>query len=92
MDWIKIAIESIFAIGLFVNAALFIPQAIRLIREKDAQELSLTTFLGFNVIQLFTIFHGILFKDWILIIGTSLSLITNGVVTYLIIDYRFKKK
>ena len=52
MTWIPVTIESLFGMGLFVNAALFIPQAIKLFREKDSKELSLITFLGFNAIQL----------------------------------------
>ena len=86
------AIESIFGLGLFINAILFIPQAMKLFHEKDSKELSLVTFLGFNLIQFFTVLHGILFKDYLLIIGNFLSLITCGVVTTLIIFYRFKNK
>ncbi len=85
-------IETFFSLGLFVNAALFIPQAIRLLKTKDAVGFSLITFVGFNLIQLFTILHGYLHHDKLLIIGNILSLITCGSVTYLIMLYKGKKR
>jgi len=91
MEWLKISIETFFGLALFVNAVLFIPQAIKLFQKKDSKELSLITFMGFNVIQFFTILHGILFKDYLLIIGVALSFITCGLVTILIFYYRYKK-
>ena len=88
MTWTTVIIESIFGAGLFINAALFVPQAMKLFRQKDSRELSLTTFLGFNVIQLFTALHGILFKDYLLTAGSILSFFTCGTVTILISYYR----
>jgi MtN3 and saliva related transmembrane protein len=81
-------IETIFSLGLFFNAALFVPQIIRLYQKKDSRELSLLTFAGFNVIQFFTILHGHLTHDYLLMIGFGLSFITCGIVTGLIIYYR----
>lgn len=85
---INLVIETIFSICLFINAALFIPQIIRLYLTKDAQGLSLLTFGGFNIIQLFTILHGMLINDYLLVLGFSLSLITCGLVTIMIFIYR----
>ncbi len=87
---IEKAVEFIFGIGLFVNAALFIPQVVRLIQVKDSQDLSLITFLGFCIIQFFTILHGYYFHDWLLMLGYGASLLTCGAVTILIIYYRRK--
>ncbi len=88
--WWKYLIEVSFSLGLFVNALLFIPQAVKIIRTKNAGDLSLTTFLGFNIIQFFTFFHGYLHKDYLLMIGILLSFITCSVVTVLIITYQVK--
>ncbi len=84
-------IETVFSVGLFLNAALFIPQIIRLYQKKDAQDLSLLTFAGFNVIQFFTILHGYLNHDYLLMIGFILSFVTCGMVTGLIIYYRLNR-
>ena len=73
--WIKSFIEIMFGLGMFLNALLFIPQAIRLFRAKNTAGLSLLTFAGFNVIQLFTILHGYLNKDYILMLGFLLSFV-----------------
>ena len=86
--FIKAFIEIFFSIGLFINAMLFVPQAIKLYRTKNAQGLSFTTFAGFNLIQLFTVLHGYLHHDLILLIGALLSLVTCGLVTFLIVFYR----
>lgn len=84
--------ELLFAIGLFINAALFIPQFTLLLKKKHAEDVSVITFLGFCLIQFFTVIHGIYAKDWILVIGYILSLLTCGSVTALIIIYRLKNK
>lgn len=89
--WIKTIIETIFGLGLFVNAILFIPQIISLYKAKDSKEISLLTFAGFNLIQLFTLLHGYLHDDYLLVLGYFLSLITCGTVTVMIIVYRRNK-
>lgn len=81
-----------FSISLIVNAALFIPQIISLIRTKSANGISLITFAGFNVIQLFTLLHGVYVNDYLLAGGYLLSIITCGTVSLLIIYYRYIKK
>lgn len=88
--WLETVIEIIFGLGLFINAALFIPQIIKLYKTKNAQGLSLLTFAGFNLIQLFTVLHGYLHRDYLLMLGYVLSLIACGTVTAMIIYYRNK--
>jgi len=85
-------IEVVFSLGLFINAALFVPQIIKLYRQKDSAELSLLTFSGFNLIQLSMVLHAYLHDDYILLIGSFLSLVTCGAVTCLIIIYRIIRK
>ncbi len=81
-------IETVFSLGLFLNAVLFIPQIIRLYQKKDSKEISLLTFAGFNVIQFFTILHGYINHDYLLMVGYIISFITCGIVTAMIIYYR----
>lgn len=78
-------IEAMFGIGMFVNAALFIPQAIKVYRHNDAGSLSLITFAGFNLIQLSMVLHGYIHRDWILVIGMGISFVTCACVTVQII-------
>ncbi|HEX4045957.1 MAG TPA: PQ-loop domain-containing transporter [Gammaproteobacteria bacterium] len=90
--WFTVVIETVFSIGLFINAALFIPQAVKLFRFKNPQGLSLITFVGFNFIQLFTIFHGYIHQDYLLMIGYILSFITCGSVSLMIIVLKLKQR
>lgn len=85
---IQYVIETLFSAGLFVNAVLFMPQAIRLFRTKNSHGFSLITFAGFNAIQFFTVLHAYLHKDYILMIGNILSFLTCGVVAVMIVWYR----
>ena len=89
--WFKDFIDVIFASGLFVNALLFVPQAIRIFKNKAANDLSLTTFVGFWLTQLSAVVYGYLNSDYILMIGYILALITCGMATFLMIVYRIKR-
>lgn len=89
--YIKEIIEYLFSFCLFINAALFIPQSIKIIKTKSSQNLSLMTFIGFNLIQFFTILHGVIMSDYLLVAGYSLSLVTCGAVTILILLYKKDK-
>jgi MtN3 and saliva related transmembrane protein len=84
------AIEVLFSLGLFVNAALFVPQIVKLYHTKNTEGLSLITFVGFNLIQLLAILHGVIHHDPVLITGFCLSLFSCGTVTLLLIWYRIK--
>jgi MtN3 and saliva related transmembrane protein len=81
-------IEYSFVISLFINAALFIPQIMRLMASKDSKEVSFITFFGFWLIQLATVLHGFIRKDYLLAWGTLASMMTCGVVVFLILLYR----
>ena len=78
-----------FSVSLLVNAILFIPQIQAILKNRSAKGVSLVTFGGFNIIQLFTLFHGLLIGDYLLAIGYLLSVLTCGTVTFLIVYYNF---
>ncbi len=82
--------EYIFAAGLFINAALFLPQIVSLLKYKDSREVSLITFAGFCLLQISTIIHGFYKSDFVLAAGFGVSLLTCGTLTFLIILYRIK--
>ncbi|HLX55106.1 MAG TPA: PQ-loop domain-containing transporter [Aquella sp.] len=89
MQIISTVINVIFGVALFVNGLLFIPQITRLFKTKHANNISLVTFAGFNVMNLFAVLHGIVVNDKILVIGYGLSVITNTIVTILIVKYKY---
>lgn len=86
--WLKYFVEVMFGLGLFFNAGLFIPQALKIFKNKHSEGVSLTTFAGFNLMQFFTVLHAYLNKDYLLMSGFLLSFIFCGIVTYLIILYK----
>lgn len=85
---IKTTIEFVFSMALFLNAILFIPQAVRIFKEKTAAGISFITFLGFLVIQFSIILHAIIVRDSLLLFGYFFSFLTCGVVVFLILFYR----
>lgn len=79
-----------FGLGFVFNASLFIPQALKIIEKKSAKNISLVTFVGFNSIQLNGVLYGYYQKDYILMYGNLISLLSCGIVTCLAILYRNK--
>lgn len=77
-----------FGVGMFLNAILFIPQAVKIYKTKNATDLSPITFIGFNIIQIFTILHAYINDDYTLMLGMIMAFIFCGVITFLIIFYR----
>ncbi len=80
--------DLLLSSALFINALLFIPQFIKILKEKTAQEVSLLTFVGFWLIQATIVWHGFLQRDWWLVWGYSFSMFTCGAVIVGIILYR----
>ena len=87
---IKETVELIFSVALFINALLFIPQSVRILKEKTAKGVSFVTFMGLLLIQFAIVLHGIITHDTILILGYVVSMITTGSVVMLIFIYRNK--
>jgi PAS domain S-box-containing protein len=81
-------IEYIFGAALFINAALFIPQALRILKKKSARDTSLVTFLGFFLIQLAITLHAYVKHDYLLLAGYVVSMIACGFVVVVILVYR----
>lgn len=88
MTIVRETIEFIFGTALFINALLFIPQSIRILKERTAKGVSLFTFLGLLLIQLAIVLHGIIIHDYLLIWGYLVSMATTGTVVALILRYR----
>ncbi|HLX54634.1 MAG TPA: PQ-loop domain-containing transporter [Aquella sp.] len=82
-------IEFIVGIGVFINAILFIPQIVKLIKWKSAESISLLTFIGFDIINMLLVIHGLIRHDNILFFGYMLSVVANSFIVTLIIKYRY---
>src|SRR3984957_16187779 len=80
--------ELLFSSALFINALLFIPQLIKIIKEKTAHDVSLLTFVGFWLIQAAIVWHGFLHQDVLLFWGYLASMATCGLVILFLIIYR----
>jgi MtN3 and saliva related transmembrane protein len=82
----KDAVAFIFGLGMVLNAALFVPQAVHLWRTKTAQGVSTLSFAGFNILQAIGTLHGYFEHDYAMI-GMLASLLTCGSVTVLAARY-----
>jgi MtN3 and saliva related transmembrane protein len=83
----KDTVAFIFGLGMVLNAALFVPQAVHLWRTKTAQGVSILSFAGFNTLQAIGALHGYFEHDYALMIGMLASLLTCGSVTVLAVRY-----
>jgi len=88
----KDIVAFIFGLGLFVNALIFVPQAVQIWRLKRAESISLATFAGFNILQVIGAIHGYFQHDFALLFGMIASLIASGSVTLLTVIYRRSAK
>jgi len=91
IEYAKLFVEFCFGLSMFINAILFVPQIVRLFKTKNPVGVSLTTFVGFNIIQLFCILHGYIHNDYIFMFGMLLSLLLCGCISFLVILYKFRK-
>ena len=87
-EYFKYFVELMFSVTMFMNAMLFVPQAVKIYKTKDVSGLSIITFLGFNIFQIFTILHAYIHADYALMFGFMLALFTSGIVTFLIFSYK----
>ena len=85
---LKDIVAVAFGLGLVANAALFVPQAVRILRTRSAKDVSLLTFAGFNLLQLIGIAHGALQHDLSLLLGMVASFVGCGAVTVSALVYR----
>ena len=84
----KEIVATLFFLGLLCNAALFVPQILRIWRTKSSEGVSVLTFAGFCVLQGVSILHGFLQNDKYLLAGMLASFLSCGTATILAIIYR----
>ena len=74
------AIPWIGAIGAVLTTICWLPQAVRLVRYKDTQAISLTTNLTFGIGLIFWLIYGIAIVDWPLIASNAVSVVFTSVI------------
>jgi MtN3 and saliva related transmembrane protein len=84
----KEVIGIIFGMGLMVNAALFVIQAVKIVRARSSKGVSIVTFAGFSLLQITGILHGIFQQDIYLLSGMIASFLACGTVTVLAFIFR----
>jgi MtN3 and saliva related transmembrane protein len=82
---VKDVVAYVFGFGMLLNAALFVPQAWHIWRQRSAAGISVVSFAGFNTLQALGALHGYLQGDFALMTGMLASLLTCGSVTLLAI-------
>ena len=85
------SIETLVGIVASIGTAMsMVPQLTKLIKEKEAENISmnmlLVLFLGVGC----WIVYGVLKKDWIIIISNTFSLVINVLLTVLAMKYKKK--
>ena len=70
----------------------FIFQIIEILKHQHAKEFSLTTFLGFNVIQIITALYAYYHNTPALLIGMLIYLATSGTLTGTILYFKYKNR
>lgn len=88
MQLIDQVISFLFSIALIINALLFVPQSVLMLKRKNSKGVSLITFLGILILQSISVMYGLIKNDQIIIFGYLFSMLTCGSVVLLILWYR----
>jgi len=81
----------IIGIGASIFTAIsLLPQLIKLIKEKKAENISMVMLMILFLGLCSWIYYGILKKDWIIIISNIFSLVINGLIIFFMFKYSKK--
>ena len=83
-------ISIVGVIASICTAVSMVPQLIKLIKEKKADDISIFMLLVLFIGVGCWVAYGILKKDWIIIISNSFSFIVNMLLTLLTIKFKAK--
>lgn len=84
-------VDSTFVIGVTASvctALSLLPQLIKLLREKSAQDISLWMLLVLFAGLTLWIAYGAMRRDWIIVVANSFSLLVNIAIVVLSLKYR----
>ncbi len=83
----EIPISWIGAIGATLTTICWLPQAARLIRDKDTRAISLPTNLIFFAGLFFWLVYGIALNDWPLIAANAVSIVLTTIILAMKLRY-----
>jgi MtN3 and saliva related transmembrane protein len=81
-------IEAIGSVAAFSTTACWLPQAVKILREKRTEGLSLITQFVFTVGVALWLTYGVLLHDWPLMLANGLTLALSLSILILKIRYR----
>jgi len=84
----KIIIDALAQISLFISAFFIFFQAIKIQKERKVAPFSFISYIGFSLFQVSVVLHGILLKDITLIVGMGACFIANLIVVCQIFIYK----
>jgi uncharacterized protein with PQ loop repeat len=94
MTFDQITIVGLATIGASYMIKLigFPQQAYKLYKSKSTKNVSRFLFVGSFTSYIFWTYYGYLRKDWVIIWGQSVGILTSGIVLYLLYKYRNNDK
>jgi MtN3 and saliva related transmembrane protein len=76
-------IDAIGMVGGILTTVCWLPQAIKIIRDKDTRALSLPTNLGFTIGMVLWLVYGVALVDWPLMVSSAVTLALMTVIVAL---------
>lgn len=94
MTFDQITIVGLATVGASYMIKLigFPQQALKLYKSKSTKNVSWFLFVGSFTSYIFWTYYGYLKKDWVILWGQSIGILTSGIVLYLLYKYRNNDK
>jgi len=84
----KIGVEYIGSLAAICTTLCWVPQAVKIIREKQTQGISLLTQAVFTVGLALWLIYGLFLTNWPLILANAVTLLFSVVILILKVRYR----
>jgi MtN3 and saliva related transmembrane protein len=84
----KIGVEYIGSLAAACTTLCWVPQAVKIIREKQTQGISLITQAAFTVGLALWLIYGLFLTNWPLILANAVTLMFSFVILILKVRYR----
>jgi MtN3 and saliva related transmembrane protein len=79
----SVLVDAIGALGAILTTVCWLPQAIKIIRDRDTRALSLPTNLAFTVGIFLWLIYGAALVDWPLIVSSAVTFALMAVIVAL---------
>ncbi len=88
--WIQWLVDMVVASALFINAALFLPQIIRIYRVREANAISIGMLVGMVIVSACGTLHGHFHHQHLVLLGYLLVFFMSLAVLAMTAYYRIK--